>query len=179
MSQLITVLGNGHSSVASMLAGLLTAAGKGALLVTPSRCGRLGIGETYWIMDLPSPETLFGLEPRIVVLKENARVQRLGECYRNMHSLIVPAGIPPMILPSPEVQLISCGTGERDAVSLSSMQNGFFSVCFQRTLRSCNGHLLEPMELPVFGNASAPYDAMAALTASLLLLEKISTLCYV
>lgn len=179
MRKLITVLGSESSCAASMLAGLLTAAGRGTVLITPARCGKLGSGADYWIMDLSGPEALFGLEPDVVILKENARFRRFGDCYARMHSLIVPSGMPPLILPCPQVQLISCGTGERDAVSLSSMQGGLFSVCFQRTLRACSGRLLEPMEFPVVGGGAAPYDMMAALTATLLLLEKISTLCYV
>lgn len=67
------------------------------------------------------------------------------------------------------IQLITCGSGHKNTVSITSRTDDKIAVSLNRAIRSKNG-IIEPLELPVdFIGGFSEYDYMSAFAASLLL----------
>ncbi len=87
---------------------------------------------------------------------------------KNALAVIFPSDAPFFGLPE-GIQLISCGAGDKNAVSFSSRTAESITVSLNRAVRTVNG-ICEPLEFPVRTHISAgEFDYMAAFAAMVLL----------
>ncbi len=67
------------------------------------------------------------------------------------------------------LRLISCGTGNKNTVTLSSISENTYYVTLQRTLYSLNFERIEPQEIKISLNKNyTPFSVLAAVTVLLL-----------
>lgn len=66
------------------------------------------------------------------------------------------------------VQLITCGRGGKNTVSITSDSGDILTLALNRAVNTLNG-CVEPMEQPVKHTSASEYDSMAAFAAAILL----------
>lgn len=151
MKQIVYLTPNEHSKIASKLADCIFRVTNGAIsFFVCSEIPKKLSSSTVLIVS-KEMQSITLVNPNVPILI-SSDISGISDCLMKQHAQIV----------------YSCGFGEHDCISFSSVLSAQRMISLNRTVKTLDGQLIDPFEMPISFEVKHPFFILSCVLALLL-----------